>query len=171
MESSGRPSRTNRPRMVSPRRVAIEEFHRRAPATARGSQRADPKGFHTHSGRAGGLADSWQCRSLAIRVSGSELLPLAPDGSPRGRRGPASGGFRRRRGTLALAIFRSGEGDPGVCLGEARRRAEHSGTRNSDRKSTRLNSSHITISYAVFCLKKKKKKQLIIFNSTKKQKK
>src|SRR5437667_11611703 len=28
---------------------------------------------------------------------------------------------------------------------------------NQDRKSTRLNSSHITISYAVFCLKKKKK--------------
>src|SRR5437667_6533175 len=27
-----------------------------------------------------------------------------------------------------------------------------------DRKSTRLNSSHITISYAVFCLKKKKQK-------------
>src|SRR6266540_7157930 len=27
----------------------------------------------------------------------------------------------------------------------------------ADRKSTRLNSSHITISYAVFCLKKKKK--------------
>src|SRR5438067_10018016 len=29
-----------------------------------------------------------------------------------------------------------------------------------DRKSTRLNSSHVSISYAVFCLKKKKKKQL-----------
>src|SRR5437773_9565622 len=28
-----------------------------------------------------------------------------------------------------------------------------------DRKSTRLNSSHITISYAVFCLKKKKKRK------------
>src|SRR5437773_8383692 len=28
--------------------------------------------------------------------------------------------------------------------------------RRPDRKSTRLNSSHITISYAVFCLKKKK---------------
>src|SRR5438067_4889509 len=27
-----------------------------------------------------------------------------------------------------------------------------------DRKSTRLNSSHVSISYAVFCLKKKKKK-------------
>src|SRR5262245_62866069 len=30
--------------------------------------------------------------------------------------------------------------------------------RNGDRKSTRLNSSHLGISYAVFCLKKKKKK-------------
>src|SRR5207248_11486826 len=30
-----------------------------------------------------------------------------------------------------------------------------------DRKSTRLNSSHRTISYAVFCLKKKKKKNTI----------
>src|SRR5437773_6062103 len=29
----------------------------------------------------------------------------------------------------------------------------------ADRKSTRLNSSHITISYAVFCLKKKNKTQ------------
>src|SRR3712207_8058990 len=29
-------------------------------------------------------------------------------------------------------------------------------TRTSDRKSTRLNSSHANISYAVFCLKKKK---------------
>src|SRR5699024_12111815 len=30
-----------------------------------------------------------------------------------------------------------------------------------DRKSTRLNSSHVSISYAVFCLKKKKKKQYL----------
>src|SRR5689334_23567907 len=35
-----------------------------------------------------------------------------------------------------------------------------------DRKSTRLNSSHSSISYAVFCLKKKKKKK----NRTKKHK-
>src|SRR5579864_9591399 len=32
-----------------------------------------------------------------------------------------------------------------------------------DRKSTRLNSSHMSISYAVFCLKKKKKKHTIYF--------
>src|SRR5438445_13053165 len=31
--------------------------------------------------------------------------------------------------------------------------------RTPDRKSTRLNSSHANISYAVFCLKKKKKKE------------
>src|SRR5438034_8341863 len=33
------------------------------------------------------------------------------------------------------------------------------GRRRPDRKSTRLNSSHTVISYAVFCLKKKKKKK------------
>src|SRR5207248_10766105 len=32
-------------------------------------------------------------------------------------------------------------------------------SRSQDRKSTRLNSSHRTISYAVFCLKKKKNKE------------
>src|SRR5690625_6695530 len=32
------------------------------------------------------------------------------------------------------------------------------GTKMIDRKSTRLNSSHVAISYAVFCLKKKKQK-------------
>src|SRR5204862_6094487 len=32
--------------------------------------------------------------------------------------------------------------------------------RVTDRKSTRLNSSHVEISYAVFCLKKKKKKKI-----------
>src|SRR5690349_22841504 len=33
------------------------------------------------------------------------------------------------------------------------------GLYKEDRKSTRLNSSHVEISYAVFCLKKKKKKK------------
>src|SRR5438034_3064055 len=35
------------------------------------------------------------------------------------------------------------------------------GGATQDRKSTRLNSSHTVISYAVFCLKKKKKQQAI----------
>src|SRR2546430_5153998 len=38
-----------------------------------------------------------------------------------------------------------------------RRRAARSATARRDRKSTRLNSSHSQISYAVFCLKKKNK--------------
>src|SRR3712207_9064855 len=54
----------------------------------------------------------------------------------------------------------------GADLGRpaARERIEvaEGGVRRSetDRKSTRLNSSHANISYAVFCLKKKKKKKL-----------
>src|SRR5690554_3925234 len=39
-----------------------------------------------------------------------------------------------------------------------------------DRKSTRLNSSHVRISYAVFCLKKKKKKEKISLEKLKKNK-
>src|SRR5436305_8280030 len=36
----------------------------------------------------------------------------------------------------------------------------------TDRKSTRLNSSHVRISYAVFCLKKKKTKRTIMQTET-----
>src|SRR6266540_2463346 len=45
------------------------------------------------------------------------------------------------------------------------------GLERGDRKSTRLNSSHITISYAVFCLKKKKKKNYKYKKQKKKKKK
>src|SRR5204862_3099989 len=40
----------------------------------------------------------------------------------------------------------------------SRLRADRHREAEGDRKSTRLNSSHVEISYAVFCLKKKKKK-------------
>src|SRR6266478_2778055 len=40
-----------------------------------------------------------------------------------------------------------------------------------DRKSTRLNSSHSQISYAVFCLKKKKKTEMVILHLKKKKNK
>src|SRR5690606_41830169 len=49
------------------------------------------------------------------------------------------------------------------ALGDGTRRAILErltlGPASADRKSTRLNSSHVKISYAVFCLKKKKKNQ------------
>src|SRR5205807_6393580 len=59
-------------------------------------------------------------------------------------------------------LFRSALGQPGgrraaFQLGRVLP-AARAGSR--DRKSTRLNSSHLVISYAVFCLKKKKKKKI-----------
>src|SRR3712207_7728950 len=55
----------------------------------------------------------------------------APDRSRPALRGPGAGRLRRSGGAPL-------------------------GARTEDRKSTRLNSSHANISYAVFCLKKKK---------------
>src|SRR5690349_24251841 len=49
-----------------------------------------------------------------------------------------------------------GQGDHAVPAGGLRRQRRALGGREAgDRKSTRLNSSHVEISYAVFCLKKK----------------
>src|SRR6266496_413275 len=54
------------------------------------------------------------------------------------------------------------QGDPEVGLRDAGGHVPHDLAGDAlvpqDRKSTRLNSSHVEISYAVFCLKKKKKK-------------
>src|SRR5215510_15941075 len=44
------------------------------------------------------------------------------------------------------------------------------GAAAEDRKSTRLNSSHVAISYAVFCLKKKKTNNSIFLINNKKKK-
>src|SRR5438067_8845262 len=51
-------------------------------------------------------------------------------------------------------LFRSGQGPRRSGRGAAR--LAHYPKERRDRKSTRLNSSHVSISYAVFCLKKKK---------------
>src|SRR6266511_1157076 len=50
---------------------------------------------------------------------------------------------------FAVAAIILGLVDPGM------RRSEHPERVAADRKSTRMNSSHVKISYAVFCLKKK----------------
>src|SRR3712207_7662337 len=52
----------------------------------------------------------------------------------------------------------AGEGDLEALKEGFAPLAERLGMTWTDRKSTRLNSSHANISYAVFCLKKKKKK-------------
>src|SRR3712207_8296920 len=55
-------------------------------------------------------------------------------------------GLHERPGALEGARIAVGEADPVAAEGEDERQ---------DRKSTRLNSSHANISYAVFCLQKK----------------
>src|SRR5699024_12594020 len=69
-------------------------------------------------------------------------LPPLPR-SPRSLNGrPAYGYF------LAVPVYRHANSDSSHAGGLAR-------WMRTDRKSTRLNSSHVSISYAVFCLKKK----------------
>src|SRR5947207_3497782 len=59
-----------------------------------------------------------------------------------------------RDGTLLLDHM-----EDDALLAQASRTVVASAERIVDRKSTRLNSSHTVISYAVFCLKKKKKRE------------
>src|SRR5215813_14430030 len=67
---------------------------------------------------------------------------------------------------LPISPTSSGPSDRRPCACRPARRL----CRRRDRKSTRLNSSHVRISYAVFCLKKKKKNEFNLDNK-KKQKK
>src|SRR3712207_7593793 len=70
----------------------------------------------------------------------TDALPICPD---EGRPSAAAGGFRRSATRCSCRV------------GLLRRPAELGAVAQQDRKSTRLNSSHANISYAVFCLKKK----------------
>src|SRR5690242_21347413 len=67
-------------------------------------------------------------------------------------------GIARRRAATDAADAEgpNDDGLPDERPGGGDRRGGHAGRDRPDRKSTRLNSSHMSISYAVFCLKKKK---------------
>src|SRR2546430_10731380 len=81
---------------------------------------------------------------------------------------PARGGDIRYRGESLLAIPASKRAELGIALVPegrelwpqltVRENLELGAYSKGDRKSTRLNSSHSQISYAVFCLKKKKER-------------
>src|SRR5256885_12149928 len=60
-------------------------------------------------------------------------------------------GDSRRRARVSVRLRDAAEDEPR----QGRPVARLWGGRGADRKSTRLNSSHLVISYAVFCLKKK----------------
>src|SRR2546426_3562688 len=75
------------------------------------------------------------------------------EGRAQSDRGPAVGAGRAQA-----------DPDRGMALCPARSVSAHL----RDRKSTRLNSSHLVISYAVFCLKKKKKKSTTYYTCVRK---
>src|SRR5205807_4143734 len=63
-------------------------------------------------------------------------------------------------GSAAASMAELGYNVKCFCFQDSPRRAHSIAAQGGiDRKSTRLNSSHLVISYAVFCLKKKKKKK------------
>src|SRR5256885_7245680 len=83
-------------------------------------------------------------------------LRVARGGRPPRQRGRVR---PRRRGVDARRLQRPPAGPPAACRVGLRqrvgpRRLRGAVRRLQDRKSTRLNSSHLVISYAVFCLKK-----------------
>src|SRR5690242_14273702 len=92
----------------------------------------------------------------AVRLLGEDLALFK---TPRGRYGLLPEACPHRRASLAYGVVEADGlhcpyhgwmfGTDGSCLDQPAEREE--------RKSTRLNSSHMSISYAVFCLKKKKK--------------
>src|SRR5256885_16043836 len=67
--------------------------------------------------------------------------------------------------TYRWSISRSIRTWQGPGIGVSRTPPRKAENRNGDRKSTRLNSSHLVISYAVFCLKKKKIKKCCIYDN------
>src|SRR3712207_7617198 len=73
-----------------------------------------------------------------------DALPISLEFA--GRRAKGGGDDGSGRGQVLGAL----RGDPGLLAARVRLPGQ------GDRKSTRLNSSHANISYAVFCLKKKK---------------
>src|SRR5690242_21525918 len=64
--------------------------------------------------------------------------------------------------TTLFPIFRKHQHGGVLRLRERRTRRAGYELRQVDRKSTRLNSSHMSISYAVFCLKKKNRGLLFV---------
>src|SRR5206468_11209389 len=84
----------------------------------------------------------------ALPISRRRIYPTIPDERLRSF---VIEGLRRVDGGWRI--------QPNIATPTTRRSPSITKDRSRDRKSTRLNSSHDQISYAVFCLKKKKKKQ------------
>src|SRR5207253_6534215 len=83
---------------------------------------------------------------------GPRQLPVYASAERRGRPWPTCGLIGDERQDAVREQRQIGQQDGVAAAARGRRTGDA-----QDRKSTRLNSSHVAISYAVFCLKKKKK--------------
>src|SRR5688500_19336399 len=93
-------------------------------------------------------------QSRSMRGTSSVTCAIGP---PLVRRGAYAEDARQPRGQPLPGVAGVGRGVHVTARGaEVDARLLAAVQRHRDRKSTRLNSSHLVISYAVFCLKKKK---------------
>src|SRR5690625_6428562 len=101
--------------------------------------------------------------AIATAMASSKLLPAAVNARVVARSYPSLMTLPSRKDPAHMAEKYNSNGTAIRATSSgldvmARPCNENSTTIVKDRKSTRLNSSHVAISYAVFCLKKKKKR-------------
>src|SRR5256885_2648516 len=94
-------------------------------------------------------------RSILIAVGAAVLLAVGA------LTAAAANSHGKTVSTLATGTTLKGEAKGDAISTLASTKSDVANAAARDRKSTRLNSSHLVISYAVFCLKKKKKKVLL----------
>src|SRR5215467_10120609 len=114
--------------------------------------------FITNSSASAGATSSppgWRPQALTTSVAARSTAnaPATQNDAAGGSSVTASGMPARNRTSAPRQLF------------------QRSSSARGDRKSTRLNSSHLVISYAVFCLKKKNKVIILFFFNKKKIKK
>src|SRR5690242_15681179 len=128
----------------------------------------DVTGVSRHYGTCSGITHccrAWR-QPCGLQWQRPRSATQAPGGARHHR--PEGGGQLRHRGRprSVAACRRCRRGDCSDCrhgrLEDVEERRLGNGRPRADRKSTRLNSSHMSISYAVFCLKKKKNKKKTI---------
>src|SRR5690606_10677587 len=122
---------------------------RRDRAARRGPDRDDPPA-RTRRGHRHSRGDRRTTFGVRVRAAGVLGWTREDDSQPPGPRPPAARRppLPRQRAVGVRPVRPGGAADPGGALRPP--------AQQRDRKSTRLNSSHVKISYAVFCLKKKK---------------
>src|SRR5690606_7108391 len=142
----------------------IARGQRRTPRVARASTaKRDPRARSPTGEHAGSYR-------LALRresnTNASSLLEPRPESlqlrlqQPRQQHRPDRIRHGQRRRGHVRAVPSPSDDDDGSARKRARLRYGTAERRHDpDRKSTRLNSSHVKISYAVFCLKKKKERE------------